>query len=88
MAAGAAVFSITKVAASRQARVERRTLDIVVWIGIDAISGFARRIDLKRPWTPVPYLMRRHGLIERQRICRIGTKFLVGICALGCQITG
>lgn len=51
--------------AGRETWIEYRPLNVIVWVRVDAVSGFGRRINLKIPGTPAFYKILRHGGIER-----------------------
>ena len=64
---GTAVFSFVVLRTRAETRVEDWSLDIVVWVWVDAITWLQGWCELKRPWTPALHEGGGDRLIKRQR---------------------
>lgn len=62
---GTAILGSVVLCARRKAGVELGPLDVVVWIGIDAVSRLLRGVLLQIPGTPSRNLISIHVLVKR-----------------------
>ena len=70
----AAVLGLVVLGAGGETRVEDGALDVVVRVGIHAVSGLGGRGDLQVPRAPPRHVRRGHALFEREGEGRIGAE--------------
>ena len=78
---GTAVLRFVVFGAARQTGVEVWPPDVVVWVGIDAISRFLRGVQLQGPRTPGLGEADGDGLFEWKREGCVGAELGVGSVA-------
>lgn len=77
----AAVLRRVSFGAVAKAWVENRTLDIIIWVRVHAISRFGGRADLEGPWAPSPEVTVGDVLNVGHRVRAVDS----GVCKETCR---